>query len=145
MAHRRGRIDLESFKGEKPYQRMREYAQSKLACLMFALELDRRLKAKGSQVLSLASHPGWTQTELMRHESAMEVLSKWFAMPTAQGALPTLYAAVEKLSGGEYIGPDGLAEVWGYPRLAKLAPQAQDKEMAKKLWQKAEELTGMVW
>lgn len=139
IAHRRGQIDLSNFRGEKPYRPMREYAQSKLACLIFALELDRRLKAQGSPLRSLASHPGWTYTELARHSSLMDRFSQWLAMPTAQGALPTLYAAVEPLQGGEYIGPDGFKEIWGYPALAAVAPQAQDQALARRLWQQSEE------
>lgn len=139
IAHRRGRIDLDNFKSEKSYHPLREYAQSKLACLIFALELDRRLKAQGSPLRSLASHPGWTRSELTRHSRWMDRLSRWLAMPTAQGALPTLYAAVEPLQGGEYIGPDGFQEMWGYPALAAMAPQAQDLPLAQQLWQKSVE------
>jgi NAD(P)-dependent dehydrogenase (short-subunit alcohol dehydrogenase family) len=143
IAHRSGRINLDNFKGEKPYMSMREYGQSKLACLMFALELQKRLDAKGSKVLSLAAHPGWTQTELMRHQSLADVLSRYLAMPTLQGALPTLFAATAPLPGGTYTGPNGFFEAWGFPATAKIRPHAQDAEMQKKLWQKAESLTGI--
>lgn len=143
IAHRRGKIDLFNFKGEKPYLSFREYAQSKLACLIFTLELQRRLNATGSQVLSLASHPGWTKTELTRHSGLTDQLSRLLAMPTLQGALPTLYAATEALPGGSYIGPDGLIEAWGFPARAKISAQAQDEAVARALWEKAQTLTGL--
>ncbi len=143
IAHRRGKIDLANFKGEKPYLSFREYAQSKLACLIFSLELQRRLKAKGSHVLSHAAHPGWTKTELSRHSGLADRLSSLLAMPTLQGALPTLYAATESLPGGSYIGPNGLIEAWGFPAPAKISAQAQDETVARALWEKAQALTGL--
>lgn len=143
IAHRRGKIDFANFQGEKPYLNFREYSQSKLACLIFALELDRRLKARGSALLSLAAHPGWTRTELMRHSNLMDMMSQRLAMPTLQGALPTLYAASMPLSGGAYIGPNGLMEAWGFPGPAKISPQALDQQVSKALWEKAEDLTGL--
>jgi len=144
IAHRRGQIDLDSFRSPKPYKAWRAYAQSKLACLIFALELDRRLKQQQHPVLSLAAHPGWTRTELQRHIGLGAYMNQ-LAMPGPQGALPTLYAALEPCQGGEYIGPDGLFEIWGYPHSARIAPQAHDRTTATALWQAAETLTGLPW
>lgn len=143
IAHRRGQINLANFKGEKPYLSFREYAQSKLACLIFTLELQRRLSAAGSHVLSHAAHPGWTKTELTRHSGLTDQLSSLLAMPTLQGALPTLYAATESLPGGSYIGPDGLIEAWGFPAPAKISAHAQDTAVARALWEKSQTLTGL--
>ena len=144
LAHRTGRIDFETFTGDKPYRAWREYQQSKLACLMFALELQRRLAHNGAEVISVAAHPGWTKTDLQRHSSLFDLLSPVFAMSAEQGALPTLYAAAAPaVRGGDYFGPGGWAEVRGYPGPAKIAARARDEAVSRRLWDVAEESTAV--
>lgn len=144
LAHRGGRIDLDSFRGPSHYKPWREYQQSKLACLMFALELQRRLDARGSDVTSLAAHPGGTKTDLQRHNGVFNVAASVFGMRPDQGALPTLYAATEPSArGGDYVGPGGFYEVRGYPTAAKIARRAQDSDVGRQLWTEAEKHTGV--
>ena len=142
-------IDFENLRLERPYDEWREYAVSKLAGLVFTYEFDRRLKASGIQVLSLAAHPGVTQTDLQRHipREALQGMFSHFkeVMEPWQGALPTLYAATEPaVKGGQFYGPDGEKEYAGYPALSKHnTPAMHDHEMAKKLWDYAEKATGV--
>lgn len=144
IAHRAGRIDLESFRGERPYKPWREYCQSKLACLMFTLELQRRLESSRSVAISVAAHPGATKTDLQRHSSVLEALTGVMAMAAWKGALPTLHAATApEVHGGDYSGPRGLMEAVGYPAPAKIAKQARDEAVAKRMWTAAEEMTGV--
>ncbi len=144
LAHRGGRITFERFRSTKGYRAFREYQQSKLACLMFSLELQRRLKARGSSVSSLAAHPGGTKTDLQRHNGLVSFVTQFVGMPADQGALPTLYAATEPSArGGDYIGPNGLYEMWGYPKHARIARRAKNPEVSQKLWQVAEDYTGV--
>jgi NAD(P)-dependent dehydrogenase (short-subunit alcohol dehydrogenase family) len=129
------------------------YSQSKLACLMFAFELQRRCNAAGWSIESLAAHPGVSRTDLIPNGSgvwsAAGVLRRlmWFLFqPPARGALPTLYAATSlKARGGAYYGPDSLSEVRGYPATAKAPPQSLDIENARRLWTESERLTGMAY
>ena len=144
IAHRGGRIDFDSFRGPENYKPWREYQQSKLACLMFGLELQRRLEASGSRVISLAAHPGGTKTDLQRHSGLLSFLTSFMGMGPEQGALPTLYAGTEPSArGGEYIGPHGIYEMRGYPTAAKIANRARDLNASKRLWDVAEECTGV--
>lgn len=140
-------IDFENLRLEKPYDDWREYAVSKLADLIFAYEFDRRLKASRIPVLSLAAHPGVTQTDLQRHipKDTLQGMFSQFeeVMEPWQGALPTLYAATgSNVKGGEFYGPDGEKEYAGYPALSGHdTPAMHDLEMAKKLWDYAEKAT----
>jgi len=144
LAHRTGRIDFDSFRTTNGYKALREYGQSKLACLMFTLELQRRLEARGSKVASLAAHPGGTKTDLQRHNGLINFGTQLFGMPAQQGALPTLFAATEPSArGGDYIGPGGIAEIRGYPKRAKIAGRAKNTAVGKRLWEVAEEYTGV--
>lgn len=144
VAHRGARIDFDSFTGDRPYRPVRAYQQSKLACLMHALELHERLRARGSRVRSLGAHPGGTRTELQRHNRAVHALTRVLAMDGAQGALPTLFAATEPSArGGDYIGPSGLFEMRGYPTRAKIDARARDAGVRARLWDEAETLTGV--
>ncbi|GMV38706.1 MAG: short-chain dehydrogenase [Myxococcales bacterium] len=144
LAHRQGRIDLGSFHGERPYKGWREYCQSKLACLVFTLELQRRLEASGAGVISVAAHPGGTKTDLQRHNKLLDVFTTIAAMSAPKGALPTLYAATAPdVAGGAYFGPRGPYELIGYPAPAHIARRAQDAEVARALWETAEKLTGV--
>lgn len=155
IAHRRGRIDFGDLQSRLNYSPMRSYAQSKLADLLFALEFDRRLRAAGSPLLSLAAHPGVAATNLFlagdrpAPEKALRKLLGHaiglFLNTEAQGALPIVHAAAAPaVAGGDYYGPTGFKEMRG-SRVghARLAPQAQDLEVAARLWQVCEALTGI--
>jgi NAD(P)-dependent dehydrogenase (short-subunit alcohol dehydrogenase family) len=144
LAHRGARIDFTSFRDPKPYRPWRSYQQSKLACLIFMLELHRRLRASGSSIQSLAAHPGGTTTELQRHNRLARAVTAMLAMRPAQGALPTLYAATEpRAAGGDYIGPEGLYELRGYPGRARMSRRAADRRLGAQLWSVAEDCTGV--
>jgi NAD(P)-dependent dehydrogenase (short-subunit alcohol dehydrogenase family) len=149
-AHRMGRIDFDDLQGERRYMRWRAYGQSKLANLMFALELDRRLRAAGSTVSSLAAHPGYAATNLqsaappLLDRLVMIVGNRVIAQSADMGALPTLYAATfPGLPGGTYVGPDGLAEQRGHPKAVSPSRAARDESVARRLWEVSEQLTGV--
>lgn len=149
IAHKSAKINFENLNSEKSYSKIEAYGQSKLACLMFSYELDRRLKASGSQVRSIAAHPGVSDTDLGRH------VSKWLyklLLPLVRlmshrpenAALPTQFAALaENLKGGEYIGPTGFSEMKGKPGIAKSTPLSHDTQMAKQLWEVSEKLNNI--
>jgi NAD(P)-dependent dehydrogenase (short-subunit alcohol dehydrogenase family) len=147
LVYRLGAMDYGNLKLEKDYDPNRDYAQSKLANLFFTLELQRLIDAKGAAVLSTASHPGVTHTNLARNisqeqfDNIKEVYGE--LMEPWQGALPTLYAAVADVAGGDFIGPDQDGGLRGYPAKAEILPLALDEPEAKKLWQYAEEVTGV--
>jgi NAD(P)-dependent dehydrogenase (short-subunit alcohol dehydrogenase family) len=149
-AHKMGRINFDDLQSQRSYSRWRAYAQSKLADLLFALELDRRLRAAGSQVKSLAAHPGYAATNLqtaappLLDSLVMRVTNVLVAQSADAGALPLLYAATQPdLEGGTYVGPDGIAESRGHPRVARPSAAARDEALAARLWSAAEELTGV--
>ena len=148
--HRIGRIDLSDLNWHtRRYRRWAAYGQSKLADLMFAFELQRRLTAAGSPVLSLAAHPGYAATELQSHTESLQdrllaVGNRLFAQSAAAGALPTLYAAtMPDVVGGAFYGPDGPGEARGHPRTVGCSARARDEAVAAELWRKAEQLTGV--
>lgn len=149
-AHKLGRIDFDDLQSERRYNRWRAYNQSKLADLMWALELDRRLRAAGWSVKSVAAHPGYAATNLQT--AAAPLLDRWVMVATnallaqsaERGALPPLYAATEPgVEGGLYIGPDGLGEFRGHPRVVMPTRAARDEAAAARLWAISEELTGV--
>ena len=150
-AHRIGSIALDDLQSERGYKRWRAYGQSKLANLIFALELDRRLRAAGSKVKSLAAHPGYAATNLQSaappflDRLVMVVSNAVLAQSAEMGALPQLYAATAPgLEGGDFVGPDGFQEQRGHPQL--VTPhnrEAYDEELARRLWEVSEELTGV--
>ncbi len=149
-AHRIGKIAFDNLGGERRYFRWRAYGQSKLANLLFALELDRRLRAAGSTIKSMAAHPGYAATNLQHagptrlDELLMVVPNKVFAQSDEMGALPTLYAATEPgVVGGTYVGPDGLAEQRGHPKKVSPNAAARDEEVARRLWEVSQQLTGV--
>ena len=149
-AHRIGRIDLADLNWEqRRYHRWRAYGQSKLANLMFAYELHRRLAATGSDVLSLAAHPGYANTDLQSHtqsmqDSVMAIGNRLVAQSADMGALPTLYAATSPdVVGGAFYGPDGFMEQRGYPHRVGSTRASRDEVVARALWQRSEELTGI--
>jgi NAD(P)-dependent dehydrogenase (short-subunit alcohol dehydrogenase family) len=150
-AHRMGRINFDNLQGERRYFRWNAYGQSKLANLLFALELDRRLRAAGSTVTSVAAHPGYAATNLQYAAAplfdrlVMRVSNLVVAQSAEVGALSVLYAATEPdLAGGTYVGPDGIAEQRGYPQPnAAISSAARDQDAAARLWAVSEELTGV--
>ncbi len=149
-AHRHGRIDLDDLNWQRRrYRRWAAYGQSKLANLLFTIELDRRLVEAGSAVRALAAHPGYAATNLqlrtgsILQTSLMAVTNRLFAQSDAMGALPTLYAATQDLPGGSYVGPDGTGERRGHPTLVGRTAAASDAELAKRLWDRSTELTGV--
>lgn len=150
VAARQGKIDFEDLQGRKTYIPMQAYSQSKLACLMFAFELQRQSAKQGWGITSLAAHPGISRTELLHNApgrgSVMSAVrsAMWFLFqPAAQGALPTLFAATASdISPGAYYGPHALGETRGYPALSKIPQRATDAAVARRLWQVSEELAG---
>jgi NAD(P)-dependent dehydrogenase (short-subunit alcohol dehydrogenase family) len=149
-AHKFGRIAFDNLRGDRRYFRWRAYGQSKLANLLFALELDRRLRAAGSTVKSLAAHPGYAATNLQFagppavDAAVMKLGNALFAQDDEMGALPTLYAATEPgLKSGTFCGPDGFLEQRGHPKPASPSGGARDEQVARRLWEVSEEMTGV--
>jgi NAD(P)-dependent dehydrogenase (short-subunit alcohol dehydrogenase family) len=147
--HRQGSIDLADLNWERrPYNATKAYGQSKLANLLFTLELQRRLVEAGSRVRALAAHPGYAATNLQGRsgnsvlDGALKLANVLVAQSDSQGALPTLAAATRDLPGGSYVGPDGFQEMRGYPTLVGRTPEASDPELAKRVWKASAELTG---
>jgi NAD(P)-dependent dehydrogenase (short-subunit alcohol dehydrogenase family) len=149
-AHKTGRIAFANLGGERHYFRWRAYGQSKLANLLFALELERRLRAAGSNVKSMAAHPGYAATNLqfaappLVDRLVMRVGNAVIAQSEEMGALPTLYAATAPgVAGGTYVGPDGLLEQRGHPKPVSPNRAARDEDVARRLWEVSEEMTGV--
>jgi NAD(P)-dependent dehydrogenase (short-subunit alcohol dehydrogenase family) len=147
-AHRIGRVNFDDLQSERRYQRWTAYGQSKLANLLFMMELQRRLDAAGSSLRSVAAHPGYAATGLQSHtqsvqDQIMSVANLVLAQSAAMGALPTLYAATEDVPGAAYAGPGGLLEQRGHPQLVNMSGAAKDPEAASRLWEASEELTGV--
>ena len=144
-------INFDDLQAERGYKPMPVYTQSKLACLMFAFELQRRSEEAGWGVTSIAAHPGVSRTDLLHNapgrHSAQGILRTflWFLFqPVAQGALPTLFAATSpEARGGGYYGPERLSETRGHPTEAQIPRQALEKHVARKLWEVSEKLTGI--
>lgn len=147
LAHRLGRIDFEDPNWERrPYDRLRAYAQSKLANLLFALELERRFRKAGANALSLAAHPGYAATNLQVLNWFGALGNALFAQPAEEGALPILRAAADPaVRGGEYYGPGGRLELRGSPVRVQAGRRAQDEAAAARLWTMSERLTGVVY
>lgn len=148
IAARRGRIDFTNLNAETDYDPMRAYSQSKLACLMFAFELQRRSDADDWGIASIAAHPGIARTDLLHNgpgsRSVMGVTRSllWFLFqPVSEGALPTLFAATSpSAKGGHYYGPDRFWETRGHPASADIPAQALDRATATRLWEQSEAL-----
>jgi NAD(P)-dependent dehydrogenase (short-subunit alcohol dehydrogenase family) len=139
---------------EKGYRKWLAYGQTKLANLLFTYELQRRLEAAKANAISVACHPGYAATNLQAAgprmqgssfgESIMELGNRLFAQSAAMGALPTIYAAAAPdVHGGDYIGPDGLAENWGHPKKTQSNARSHDREDQRRLWELSEKLTGV--
>ena len=135
------KLDLANLQSERRYGPMRTYGQSKLANLLFMLELHRR--AAGLGVVSIAAHPGATATNLQRESAVSSWFVRQLGQSADQGALPSLYAAVGEVQGGTFIGPRDRLGMVGPPRIARLPKRALDSAMAQALWARSEELTGV--
>ncbi len=153
MAHRGGTIRWDDVDWNGRYSKWLAYAQSKLANLLFALELDRRAAAAGAKLTSVAAHPGYAATHLQAAApraagnrlmtSVMELGNRMVAQSDAMGALPQLYAAtMPDVEGGEYFGPD-FFEWRGHPKRVGTSGRARDVEAARRLWSMSEDLTGV--
>ncbi len=145
LAHKWAPINFTDLHFKNGYNKRKAYGQSKRACLVFAYELNRRLSASGKNTISLAAHPGVATTNLGRYFPAIiKQLGSLFLQSSDKGALPVLYAALEKgLKGGEYIGPDGFKEMRGNPTRVDSDEASKDKKIAIQLWKVAEEMTGV--
>jgi NAD(P)-dependent dehydrogenase (short-subunit alcohol dehydrogenase family) len=151
IAHRTGFVQFSDLQGERLYSPWKAYNQSKLAMLMFALELQRRSDAAGWNLISNAAHPGWARTDLFTNgpgsgllSFASQLAAPLFSQSAESGALPTLFAATSpQAKGGGYYGPSGLNGLKGPPAPAWIMPQARDKAAAAKLWEVSQQLTGV--
>jgi len=151
-AHRMGSIHLDDLNWEHHgYSRWRAYGQSKLANLLFMSELQRRLDEAGSNVRALGAHPGWAATNLQHRtenvvqNATMAVVNRVWAQSEEMGALPTLFAATQDLPGDTYVGPDGLGEQRGHPKVVGRSGAARDTQTAARLWEASERLTGVTF
>ncbi|MEO1039469.1 MAG: oxidoreductase [Pseudomonadota bacterium] len=152
LAHKYGRIHLDDLMLENDYTPTRAYCQSKLANLMSAIELQRRLSARGAKTMSIACHPGYSGTQLQSTgptgwlNAIYKLTNALLAQPARAGALPTVLAAAgdEALAGG-YYGPQGFRELRGKVGEATVARRALDEAVAAELWRRSEALTGFSW
>jgi NAD(P)-dependent dehydrogenase (short-subunit alcohol dehydrogenase family) len=151
VMHRYGKLRPDDLQGERRYNRWRAYSQSKLANLLFMRELDRRARAAGAPIRSVAAHPGWAATHLQTasppliDRTVLSVLNRVVAQSADRGALPSLYAATADVPGGSYAGPDGRNELRGDPQLVGMSARAQDPDDARRLWEASERLTGVTY
>jgi NAD(P)-dependent dehydrogenase (short-subunit alcohol dehydrogenase family) len=149
-AHRMGGLDLADLNWERRrYGRWEAYGQSKLANLLFTLELERRLREAASGVRALAAHPGYSATNLQFHygnpvvDRLMGVGNRILAQTADRGALPIVYAATQDVPSGSYVGPNGRGEKHGWPTLVGRSAEASDIAMAQRLWEESARLTGV--
>lgn len=148
IAHEKGKIDFDNLNSEKSYSKMDAYGQSKLACLMFAYELQRRLEAADSKVIAVSAHPGVSKTNLFSNIPKLALLLispllPLFTHSPENAALPMLYAALgDEVKGGDYFGPTGFNGMKGKPGKVKSKPHSYDVDVAKKLWDISEKLVG---
>lgn len=142
-AHNWGNLDFDDLHWEtRDYKGPRSYGDSKLSNLYFTYELAKKLK--GSDLKVTAAHPGWTATDLQRHSGLFSFLNPLFAQKPHMGALPTLRAAFDKKAeSGDYFGPGGFKEMKGYPVKVQSNELSHDENIAKKLWDVSEEMTGV--
>jgi len=151
-AHKMGRFDFDDLKLDKSYGRTSAYARSKLANLLFAYDLQRKLESCGSSSISVAAHPGYAATNLQITGPGMgggkllvwiyKLLNRVMAQSAEMGALPILYAATAKdVVGADYIAPGGLGEWRGYPKKSMSSNASYDKDLAKKIWEISKDLT----
>jgi len=153
FGHRAARnVGLDDLQSERAYSPWSTYNRSKLANVLFFLELDRRLRGGGRTAISIGAHPGYAATNLQYSgpraggttisARLLGALTRLAAQPEAQGALPPLYAATAPgVTGGGYYGPARLGETRGDPKPAHIAKQGRDEEAARQLWEISAELT----
>ena len=143
--HRMAKLDLDDLDWRtRPYNPMQAYRDSKLAVVLFSLELQRRLDATGSPVRSVLAHPGIATTALAAHSPANRINRLRFLLNDPEhGALPVLYAATQDVPGNAYVGPDGLGSVKGYPVVRRPGKPGLDAELASRLWEATAALTGV--
>ncbi|MBO0885682.1 MAG: SDR family NAD(P)-dependent oxidoreductase [Mycobacterium sp.] len=152
--HAIGRINFNDLQHERHYQPWLAYGQSKLANLLFTYELDRRARAAGRDLISVAAHPGYASTNLQTGRARMtgsalgvriaELTNRIFGQSAKMGALPQTYAATAPdVHGGEYFGPGGLFHQHGYPERVRPSRAARNVDTAQRLWDVAEDLTGV--
>ncbi|MGF1468889.1 MAG: oxidoreductase [Sandaracinaceae bacterium] len=154
-AHRFGRIAFDDLQSQQSYSRWGAYGQSKLANLLFTLELSRQAEAAGTPLRAVACHPGYSATNLQRtgprmagrglEEALFQLTNRLFAQSADRGSWPTLYAATMDVDNGAYIGPGGLLEVAGPPQRVGRSERARNEETARRLWRVSEELTGVTF
>lgn len=151
VAHQKGVLKLDDLQAQRAYNPKAAYRQSKLAMLMFSLELHRRAQAGGWHLQSIAAHPGWSRTDIVFNGPGlgnpglkarlMDVVFAMVAQPAQDGALPILYAAIApEAQPGAYYGPSRLHETRGSPAVARVFPHARDTEAAARLWSLSEQL-----
>ncbi len=142
--HRVAKMDLDNLSAEKKYSPQAAYGYSKIANLLFAYELARRLDAAGIDAISAAAHPGWTKTDLAANWRWVRLASPLIGQTPAMGALPALYAATAlDVRGGDYFGPRGFMGLRGHPARARSSDLTYDTDLAARLWSISEELTGV--
>jgi NAD(P)-dependent dehydrogenase (short-subunit alcohol dehydrogenase family) len=143
--HRRARLDLADLDWRtRAYNPMQAYCDSKLAVVLFSLELQRRLRAAGRPVRSVLAHPGIATTALAAHSSASRINRLRFLLNDPEhGALPTLYAATQDVPANAYVGPDGQGSIKGYPVVRRPGKSGRDAEAAGRLWEATAALTGV--
>jgi NAD(P)-dependent dehydrogenase (short-subunit alcohol dehydrogenase family) len=156
-AHKMGRINFDDLQSEHRYRRWNAYGQSKLANLIFAIDLQKKIDEAGFRMKSMGAHPGLSSTNLgsagtgsgnglvnLATTPFLKFSNAILAQDADHGALPTLFAAtVPGLAGGSYIGPDGIGEHRGSPTIVAPRKLAQDQEIANRLWSESVELTGV--
>ncbi len=139
-----GRINFDDLNARKSYNRWSAYGQSKIANLLFTYELQRRFEASGLDAISAATHPGWTATNLQSHSAFLRACNPVIGQGSETGALPTLYAATaEVVEGGAYYGPGGFMQARGYPKRVESNIRSHDRDVAARLWDISERLTGV--
>ncbi len=154
--HRQGKMAFDNLNVEAGYSRYGAYSRSKLANLLFAFELQRRLEASGAGAISVGCHPGYAATNLQNagpemdgsavSRIMMQIANALFAQDAAMGALPTLYAAtVPDVNGCDYIGPAGFMRTRGYPAKEQARETAYNAEDAARLWALSEAWTGVTY
>jgi NAD(P)-dependent dehydrogenase (short-subunit alcohol dehydrogenase family) len=147
--HAGGRLDLDDLNWQsRPYQSSQAYSDSKLANVLFTLELQRRLTVDGSSVRAFAVHPGMTRTNLFGHATGFQAivinaLGRILLQGPDQGALSTLFAATEDIPGGSFVVPSGFGHMRGSPEIGSVSQAAQDVALARRLWDVSATLTGV--
>jgi len=144
MAHRMGKLNFDDLHRDKRYSRWEAYGQSKVANLFFTYELHRRLAATGAQCMALASHPGWTNTNLQVNSWSARTFGGILAMRPEGGAAPSLRAATDpEAQSGTYYGPSGLMEIRGAPKVVPSSSYSHNEDVAMQLWKTSQKLTGV--